>query len=134
MTLRILLTGSRLWIDKPAILRGFMAAYRYLTTEDEPSVLIHGGAVGADTIAASVWQNWGETFGDDLYLPAETYPAGDFTTPLERNKFMVKLGADVCITFAKKWSSGTGHCARLARAANIPVLDFGVPTAYKELT
>jgi hypothetical protein len=134
MTFRILLTGSRGWTDRPAILRGLCRAYTHCPDEDEPSVLIHGGAIGADTLAGKVWKSWTEVWGDELYVPAEVYMAKDFDTPLERNKHMVNLGADVCIAFAKKWSSGTGHCARLARAANIPVFDFGVPTAYKEIT
>jgi hypothetical protein len=134
MTFRILLTGARTWTDRQAIVRGFTAAFRQFSDgdEDTPSALVHGGAIGADTIGGDIWLAWGDVWGTDLYVPPEVYVAKDFSTPLERNKHMVKLGADVCIAFAQRWSSGTGHCARLARKANIPVLDFGVPTGYKE--
>jgi hypothetical protein len=131
MTFRILLTGSRLWLDRPAIIRGLCDSLRN-SPEDEPAVLVHGAAVGADSIAHSIWCGWGQAWGTDLYLPPEKYTSKDFQTPLERNKYMVSLGADVCVVFAMKWSSGSGHCARLARAVKIPVLDFGVSTAYSD--
>jgi hypothetical protein len=46
---------------------------------------------------------------------------------------MVSLGADVCLAFAQAYASGTGHCARAARKAGIPVLDYGVSTLVKEV-
>src|SRR5690606_28867717 len=48
--------------------------------------------------------------------------------PLIRNQEMVDKGANVCLAFATKWNSGTGHCARAARRAGIFVCDYGVST------
>lgn len=111
---RILVTGSRTWTNQSLV-------YYYLKNLNADSViLVHGGAVGLDTIAGEIWESMGGT--------CEVHLASDFATPLLRNIHMVELGADLCIAFAQSWKSGTGHCARYARANRIPVIDAGVST------
>ena len=83
--------------------------------------LVHGGAVGLDSLADCAARTLG--------LSVEPHRAINFRTPRHRNQHMVNLGADVCLAFAQKWASGTGMCARMARKAGIPVVDYGVSTA-----
>lgn len=113
---RILITGSRGWTDAVTMLRVLRGAW-HLFPE---AVLVHGDAEGADRMAAGIWVSGAR--------PVEAYPAGDFPSPKHRNQHMVDLGADLCLAFAQSWASGTGQCARMARRAGIPVLDYGVDT------
>lgn len=112
---RILITGSRRWMDWP----GLCAAIN----EHRPDVIVHGGATGADAMAGE----WARVANK----AAEVYPASGFPSPRARNQHMVNLGADVCLAFADKWASGTGMCARMARKAGIPVIDYGVDTSME---
>jgi SLOG family YspA-like protein len=117
---RILVTGSRDWEDLIAVQ---LALDEAQDSRFKSTVVVHGNARGVDTIAATIalcrgWQT-------------EAHRAQDFSTPLVRNQHMVDLGADVCLAFATKWASGTGHCARRARKAGIPVIDYGVDTSME---
>lgn len=114
---RILVTGSREWIDDQAIRQAFIAARHPIY----PAVLVHGAAAGADNLADQIARYMGWS--------VERYPAGDFASPRARNQHMVDLGADICLAFAKTWASGTGMCARMARKAGIQVIDYGVGTS-----
>lgn len=118
---RILVTGSRSWTDARTLAE---ALVRFAKRGD---TLVHGASVdadgepcGLDWLADRMWTGFG---------PIEKYPAADFPTPLARNQFMVNLGAGVCLAFASRWASGTGHCARRARIAGIPTYDYGVDTS-----
>jgi hypothetical protein len=116
---RILVTGSREWIDDTAIRRAFISVRHPIY----PAILVHGAAPGADNLADQVGRYMGWS--------VERYPAKDFSSPRARNQHMVNLGADVCLAFADKWASGTGMCARMARKAGIPVIDYGVDTSLE---
>lgn len=117
---RILITGARDWTDGDRLYE----ALSDLEYEYPGAVLVHGDALGVDREAAKQWELWG--------LPTEAHPASDHATPLDRNLHMVGLGADLCIAFATRWASGTGHCARAARRAGIPTIDYGVSTAPED--
>lgn len=110
---RILVTGSRKWDDWPLLCQALNVA--------KPDVVVHGGAYGADAMAGQ----WAKV----ARLPAEVYPAAG--APRVRNQHMVDQGADVCLAFALTWASGTGMCARMARKAGIPVIDYGVDTSLE---
>ena len=138
MNLRVLVTGSRKWNDWRAIEIALVDVWAANFDPDDPRIqrehldkhppiLIHGDAYGADRIAESIWQR----FYDGLYK-IESYRARDFPDPKARNQHMVDLGADVCLVFALKWASGTGHCARAARRAGIHTVDLGVSTAVED--
>ena len=108
---RILVTGSRTWTDTERIMHALMP-YRW-----SGATLVHGGAQGADLIAAETWASWG--------LPVEVHPA-DWATYGQaagyiRNAKMVELGANICLAFWKDQSRGTGHTINLASAAGIPI-------------
>lgn len=118
---RILVTGSREWDDWLGVDSALCLEVQQMMGDPGGTpVLIHGGAIGLDSIAKRIWQRtpW----------PMEEYPAEGFDTPLLRNQYMVDLGADVCLAFALKWATGTGHCARAARRAGILTIDYGVST------
>jgi hypothetical protein len=91
-------------------------------------LLVHGAAVGMDTLL--------DEAAKKLDIDREPWAANLFYSPLARNEFMVKMVAEfqrqghgaVCWAFARKWKSGTGHCARRAREAGLTVIDYGVNT------
>jgi len=116
---RILVTGSRGWTDWPTLCSALNNALGGV----DVVTIVHGAAAGADAMA----QEW----ADVAEMPFEAHRAEDFPSPLVRNRHMVNLGADVCLAFAQKWASGTGNCARLARRAGIPVIDYGVDTSME---
>jgi hypothetical protein len=80
-------------------------------------VLIHGGAVGADLIAARYAEamDWGI---EEYRAKWELYGK---RAGIMRNVEMVEAGADVCLAFIYRNSRGATHCAGLAERAGIPV-------------
>lgn len=130
MTLRILVTGSRDWTDPIPVQQALEQALT-LSSIGAP-VLVHGAARGADTLAERAWKHLQSARPGYLASP-EQHPAnwtkyGKAAGPI-RNAYMVNLGANVCLTFARPGSVGTFDCARKARMAGIRVVDWGVSTA-----
>lgn len=117
---RILITGSRDWVDENRI---YLAIVGYLNANAVPwapndLVVVHGGQRGADTIAGDLATNWG--------MRVEVYRA-DWRTYRNaagprRNALMVSLGANVCLAFPIGESKGTRGCVKLAEKAGIPVV------------
>lgn len=119
MTYRILITGSRDWTDR-ALIRSVLLRLTHLP---DP-VLVHGGARGADTIAA---QEFVELFGERGRVEvheADWFKYGQAAGPM-RNAAMVKAGLDICLAFPLGESRGTRGCMALAEKAGIPVLNYG---------
>jgi hypothetical protein len=114
MNIRILVTGSRDWTDTTRI----RAVLSYHRQAFPGAVLVHGGARGADRIAARIWTGWG--------LPTEAHPvtrqewAASRGAGHARNQHMVNLGASVCLAFIRNHSPGATHCAHRAEQADIP--------------
>lgn len=125
---RILVTGSRDWTDRLTLVTAILREVDdWLNTD---VALVHGGCpTGADLLT----HTWALASG----IPVERYPAEWFGTwpacgPI-RNRFMVGLGADVCLAFlgpctsrrCRRTDPHTSHgatgCANLAEAAGIPV-------------
>ena len=112
---RLLITGSRDWTDKRTVTREM---YRWWEEAGLPVdvTVVHGGARGADTIAAEVarevgfkveehaadWDRWGKRAG---YI---------------RNAEMVNTRPDACLAFILNGSKGATMCAALASNAQIP--------------
>lgn len=113
MAQRILITGSRGWTDIHILARAYLVHCRPGDT------VIHGAAIGLDELGGAMWASFG---------PVEPYPARLYGGPKPRNLYMISLDITKCLSFAEKWASGTGHCARHARLAGIPTFDFGVDT------
>ncbi|MEJ7648631.1 MAG: DUF2493 domain-containing protein [Nakamurella sp.] len=115
---RILVTGSRYLTDRGIVEELLnLALVRCGSYED--TVLVHGGAGGADLLAAEAWQTWG--------LRQEAHRAdwnryGRSAGP-RRNIQMVALGADLCVAFFDEQPNrGTTHCSDIAERAGIPVI------------
>jgi hypothetical protein len=111
---RVIVTGSRYLADRSLMLHT-LAAVRSQFGQD--TVIVHGGAKGADTLAADC--------ADELGLKTEAWPAdwkthGRSAGP-KRNQAMVNAGADMCIAFLVEGQpcNGTRDCARRARLARI---------------
>lgn len=115
---RILVTGSRDWVDE-AVVRGALSEAWNDLGRPTNAVLVQGECHlgGADKIAADTWRGWG--FPVEGH-PAERGPDGRVLGP-ERNARMVALGADLCLAFPLPSSRGTKNCMRLAREAGIAV-------------
>ena len=131
--MRILVTGSREWVDEDVMYQTFLEnVFNVLGNH----TLVHGGANGADSIAAKIgtlfeWNieehpaNWDSCgpqcdashkrrrYTGELYCPRSGFV---------RNAEMVKLGADICLAFYKGPSKGTDMCATLAEKSGIKVL------------
>ncbi len=106
---RILITGSRSWTDRAAIVQAISDYLHCVGTSIGgawPSpVIVHGGARGADQLADAVARNWGWT--------PERHPADwnrhGRAAGYRRNATMVALGADVCLAFIVNGSAGASH-------------------------
>ncbi|MHB1524969.1 MAG: DUF2493 domain-containing protein [Candidatus Dormibacteria bacterium] len=110
---RVLICGSRVWTDRVAI-------EAVVAQMPLGSVVIVGGATGADTLA--------EVAARAAGLQCEVYPAdwglyGRRAGPI-RNRAMLREGRpDVVVAFhADLWGSrGTADMVRVAQAAGLPV-------------
>jgi 3-keto-L-gulonate-6-phosphate decarboxylase len=86
--------------------------------------VVHGGAKGADTIAAELATGFGMKVEAHL---ADWQAYHRAAGPL-RNQKMVDLGADICLAFLMPDSKGTADCISKAEKAGIPI----IITLYKE--
>lgn len=117
MARRVIVCGGRYYADLVSLQRVITG----LAEGDAETVIIQGGAPGADTLAKCV----AETVG----LLVETYPAdwrrhGKAAGP-RRNQEIADAGADLCIAFTG--GRGTADMVRRARAAGIPVEEVTGP-------
>ncbi len=121
MSARILVTGSRLWTDAAAIqdaLATWIPAFGGVVT------VVHGGARGADEIAARLaWTAFGPDVRPESW--AADWHRWGRSAGVRRNAEMVAAGADVCLAFPLGESRGTRDCMRRAKAAGIKVVDLG---------
>lgn len=107
--MRILITGSRDWINAIAIehaLRQHSIA---------GAILVHGDCRGADKIGKKVWNSLG--LKDEPH-PANWTKYGPAAGPI-RNREMINSGIDLCLAFIKNFSTGSTMCAEAAHAKGI---------------
>lgn len=111
---RLLITGSRSWVDENAIVEQFR--------------LVHARYGSEVTLISGACKKGADAMCEKLAAPAgwiiETHPA-DWNTygksaGFKRNAEMVESGADACLAFIKDGSAGASHTARLAEEAGIP--------------
>jgi hypothetical protein len=84
-----------------------------------PVVLVHGDASGGDKLADRIWTS----VGLESERHAAIWRPGGIYDPYagrDRNEFMVRLGAHLCLAFIRNHSRGATHCFGLAVAAGIP--------------
>ena len=118
---RILVTGSRAWDDKEAILVHLGMTIVHGKRLGRHVVIVHGAcSSGADKIADEIARKRG--------IDVEPHPAdwgrfGKSAGP-RRNAEMVTLGADLCLAFIRDGSKGASNCADLAERAGIETRRF----------
>ncbi len=113
--MRVLVCGSRGWTDYDAILR------RLAQIEEGHATIVHGAAVGADSMA--------DRAAKALNLTVERYPA-DWATygkraGFIRNEQMLDTGVALVIAFWDGQSRGTQHTIESAKRRSIPVEVIG---------
>ena len=120
---RVLVTGSRHWVDRSTI---WSALNAEVNRAKGTLVVVHGAARGADDIADR-WAWGANQAGADVEV--EAHPAlwdeHGKAAGIIRNKQMANLGADVCYAFPLKGSRGTQHMMAVCREAEIPVINLG---------
>lgn len=133
--LRVLVTGSRAWPDRPAVETALLDAWHDALQLGAPGiVVVHGGAAGADRMAGQwaaragvAWESvptgWDRCAAD--CPPGHRRERGGRewcpTAGHRRNQQMVDAGAAVVLAFQVGDSTGTADCIRRAKAAGIPV-------------
>jgi hypothetical protein len=104
---KLAVTGSRGWTDRMAVYAALSAV------EPVPTVLIHGGARGADTLAA----DWAHEHA----IPCAVVRPVSLSDPhayLQRNDAIVALANAVIAFRAYGQSNGTDYTIRRAKSAN----------------
>lgn len=115
MTYRVLLTGSRTWVDWHAI------GWRLdeLVKRRPRLILIHGACpTGADDIA----DRYANAHGIRTERHRADWRKYGRRAGFVRNAQMVRMGADLCLAFIRDRSPGATGCADLAETAGIPTL------------
>lgn len=143
---RILVTGSRTWDDWATVWTALEDAVEQAYRQGHREyVVIHGGAKGADQIAANWCEEHAAWYDNASQVLAEERHPADWAAPCgpicrtphrkrrldgstycpwagwTRNQAMVDLGADLCLAFILNNSRGTADCIRRAEKAGIPV-------------
>jgi YspA, cpYpsA-related SLOG family len=122
---RILISGSRYWQDAQVISDALVAA---IADVDGPVTIVHGGARGADQLAAALATTFGPNVTTEKW-PADWDRHGKKAGVI-RNQEMVDAGADWCLAFPLGESRGTRDCIRRAEKAGIPtIVHDGEPNA-----
>lgn len=117
--MRILITGSRDWLDFEFI-KEKLVAFTENVSGDSVTLVSGHCPTGADFMAEQVAKSLGwivETHSADWTMYGKR--AG-----FVRNDHMVKLGADLCLAFIKDGSKGATMCSTLAEKAGIRTIRF----------
>jgi len=119
MPLRLLVTGSRDWKDEESIRKALLMQWREW---DKPSdtVLVVGGAKGADEIAARLWQRAG--FSVETHQP--DWDTHGKRAGMVRNGAMISSGVDIALVFQSGDTPGTRQCSEAAKKAGVPTKIF----------
>jgi len=117
---RILVTGSRDWDQPEVIWEALERQVQLHVPADREGILVHGGARGADAIAA----DWAYRYGLGIEEHRAEWDRHGRAAGHIRNALMVGLGAHVCLAFIKNASRGATNCAALAERAHIPIVRY----------
>ncbi len=115
--MKLIVTGSRDHTGRQLI---HQALNRYLREHGEDLIVIHGGARGADYIAA----HWCEINDVDcLRVPAKWTAHGDSAGPIRNKRMRDRYRPDAAVAFpvAGAANVGTHNMIELCREAGVPV-------------
>lgn len=112
--MKVLVTGSRHWKDRQAIEEGFR--------QIPPTLVIHGDAIGADTIANAVAATLGI---DRAIFPANWSGHGKAAGPIRNRLMFDTTQPDVVLAYPLPDSCGTWDMVEYARSKGCPVLVYG---------
>lgn len=115
--MKILICGSRDW-DELHMIHIVLAGCKQYHTEEDPLILVHGAAPGADSIAAKQAELLGI---DTLPFPADWDTHGKAAGPI-RNQQMLDEN-EILVTYAFRMSgksNGTDDMVKRSRAVGIP--------------
>ena len=132
-TFRVLVSGSRKWVDEASVIRGLQFAQKTARSADPAvqMVLVHGDCPNsADRVAARLAQQagWALEPHPAVWRPFPDPKRVDKGAGYKRNAEMVALGADRALVFQLERSAGTEHCAIRSVRAGIPTF----LVAYRE--
>ena len=126
--MRVLVTGSRNWTEEWVIEQALYAVspWRSLIGHNYEVTVIHGGAVGADTLA----DKWAREYGYvvEVWKPEYgKYPG--YLAPLKRNDAMLDSGITVVLAFmlGTPEKGGTLYTVNGAKQRRIPVVLYNWP-------
>lgn len=119
--IRVLVTGSRDWVDRDRISNAFQTYQLQLESLglDPAEVVLVSGAcpTGADRMA--------EEIAAQLFWEVELHPADwdryGKRAGFLRNKEMVDSGVEVCFAFVRNHSRGASMTVDLCRKAGVPL-------------
>ena len=136
---RVLVTGSRALVDREllfSVLDDLLVDPEHkpfngdLGFKHNVTLIVHGGAKGADSLAEEWVRSRSQNRDLDLHqvLGSEIHPAeweryGPRSAGMIRNSEMVKAGANICVGFPIGRSPGTRGCMDLASRAGIKVVN-----------
>jgi hypothetical protein len=116
--MRILVCGGRDYADEDVVARVLTDAFTFwIRSSDEPFVIVHGDARGADRLAGA----WADAYPDILVNephPADWTRYGRRAGPI-RNQEMLDSGIDLVIAFPG--GRGTADMVHRARKAGVKV-------------
>jgi hypothetical protein len=119
--LKILVTGSRTWLDIRTLERAIFRELYEMKCPPSDAVLIHGACpTGADFLA--------DRYAKRLGMHVARYPANWIRhgrgAGFRRNAEMVAAEPDVCLAFIRHGSKGATMTANLAEKAGIPTVRY----------
>lgn len=113
-TRAVIVTGSRNWADRARVWEAL--------TEAQPSIVVQGGATGADFDAVQ----WAKMHGVPyLTVPPRWREEGRSAGPLRNIRMLQMFPRAHVLAFPEGKSRGTRHCMREAAKRGMRVVDCG---------
>ena len=121
---RVLVTGSRDWVDQAVVRAALTAAWR---DAGQPLVVVHGACpTGADAMAEA-WAVEHAVAGIEVERNPANWRLGGRGAGPVRYAAMVRAGAWRVVAFVRHHSPGASQCVLAARRAGLDVRTWTAP-------